>query len=366
MLIKNNRMIPLQLMYFKDENMTYNSEVDYLGRAKTVTAQIKKNAIGKLNGGEPSVCPVGWQYLQKTYGSLRGKWVRFHILNQKLGGPGDDCGNLIPTTHAMNHDELWRDFEEYCKLDNQYENLQFEAKIPAYHTVPSEERNQGFPKEIDVNLYADDGNLIYCFNCQMHPPMALIDRKTDSWKNYPNPNISTLQFPNKKNSINKDFSRKKEIPFSMEEDNILIKLIQTYGVNGISTYVHQYLPNRTFANCLQRWNRVLNPHISKGHWTHFEDYRLIKLVNCYGTKSWSKVSFMMGNRTDIQCRYRYQHMEKQASQRQKLAPMTLPLQQPMPMHNMPMTLSSQQSMPMHNTMSNIFGLQFALPDFGFG
>ena len=348
MLIRNNRMNPLQLMSIKDQNMTYYSEVDNLGRAKTVTAEIKKNALGKLDGKKPSVYPVGWQYLKDTYGSLRGKWVRFHILNQKLGGPGCDCGNLVPTTHAMNHDELWRDFEEYCKLDNQYENLYFEAKIPAYHTVPSEEKDQGFPKEIDVNLYTDNGTLIYCYNYHMNPPMGSVDRETDSRKIYPNPNISTVQFPNERNSINKDFSRKKEIPFSKEEDNILIKLVQTYGVNRISTYVRNYLPNRTVADCFKRWNRGLNPNISKAHWTPFEDYKLIKLVNQYGTKNWNKVSFFMSNRSDIQCRYRYEQLKAQASQRQNLVSTILPLQQPVPIYNMPMTLPLQQPVPIYN------------------
>ena len=32
----------------------------------------------------------------------------------------------------------------------------------------------------------------------------------------------------------------------------------------------------------------------------------LTLVNSYGTKAWQKVSGSMGNRTDVQCRYRYQ------------------------------------------------------------
>ena len=55
------------------------------------------------NGGVPSVSPPGWDWLQKKIGRLKGSWVRFHIINQFLGGPGNATWNLVPTSVAVNN-----------------------------------------------------------------------------------------------------------------------------------------------------------------------------------------------------------------------------------------------------------------------
>lgn len=301
----NDRMKSLQLMSFQNDYIKYKSELDNLGRAKKIVARIEKNAIGSIDGGAPSAYPVGWEYLQRKNGSLRGQWVRFHILNQNLGGPGNDPGNLIPTTHAMNHDVLWRDFEESCKADNKHESFIFNAEIPAYYTVPVEKEDQGFPKAIDANLYAEDGTLLDCFYCKIPLPPDLTSCDVTDLMNE-HPDISTMQIPDKKDYDYRNLSRKKKTPFSTEEDKILIALVKNVGVDNLGKYVSHFLPNRSLAECKQRWNRHLNPDISKERWEASEDERLLTLVNSYGTKAWQKVSGSMGNRTDVQCRYRYQ------------------------------------------------------------
>ena len=55
------------------------------------------------NGGVPSVPPPGWDWLQRKIGRLKGQWVRFHIINQFLGGPGNAKWNLVPTSVAVNN-----------------------------------------------------------------------------------------------------------------------------------------------------------------------------------------------------------------------------------------------------------------------
>lgn len=70
---------------------------------------------GPANGGVPSVDPHGWNWLRAKFLRLKGQWVRFHLINAKLGGSGADTFNLVPTTHALNHDATWRQVEEDAK-----------------------------------------------------------------------------------------------------------------------------------------------------------------------------------------------------------------------------------------------------------
>jgi len=69
------------------------------------------------DGGKPSVDPPGWDWLKKKFGRLKGKWVRFHIINAQLGGPGNHTMNLVPTRHTVNHNANWRSLEENAKVN---------------------------------------------------------------------------------------------------------------------------------------------------------------------------------------------------------------------------------------------------------
>lgn len=66
-------------------------------------------------GGVPSVDPPGWAWLKTKFGRLKGTWVRFHIINAELGGPGNNATNLVPTLHALNHNGGWRTLEDNAK-----------------------------------------------------------------------------------------------------------------------------------------------------------------------------------------------------------------------------------------------------------
>ncbi|MEM8932421.1 MAG: hypothetical protein AAGE94_14665 [Acidobacteriota bacterium] len=123
------------------------------------------------DGGRPSVDPPGWDFLKAKYGRLKGDWVRFHIINAKLGGPGGDPTNLLPTKHRLNHDQRWRSLEEGAKrsaLDDQdwtyvevsidYDD-DFPAGIPrridaswGYWMVPGEE----YESEVEMSDDAED------------------------------------------------------------------------------------------------------------------------------------------------------------------------------------------------------------------
>jgi hypothetical protein len=68
--------------------------------------------------------------------------------------------------------------------------------------------------------------------------------------------------------------------------------------------------SRTKSQCCQRWARGLDPNINKTKWTAEQDANLMMLVAVFGDKAWSRISAEIGNRCDIQCRYRYKQLLK--------------------------------------------------------
>ena len=100
-------------------------------------------------------------------------------------------------------------------------------------------------------------------------------------------------------------NRKKTRSWTAQEDTRLLAGIYRFGADNWTT-ISLYIGNgRTRAQCCQRWTRGLNPRISKNLWSYEEDLKLVQLVNTYGDKSWTKIASMMGNRSDVQCRYHY-------------------------------------------------------------
>lgn len=104
--------------------------------------------------------------------------------------------------------------------------------------------------------------------------------------------------------------RKKAIVWSTDEDNRLIMAVNIYGTENwpaVSRFVGQ---GRTRGQCSQRWVRVLDPKISKRPWTAKEDLELCKAVEKFGERNWMRVAESLGNRSDVQCRYRYRQRSK--------------------------------------------------------
>lgn len=109
---------------------------------------------------------------------------------------------------------------------------------------------------------------------------------------------------------NDDFNHKKSRPWTPMEDTRLLAGIIRYGLENWSTVAMFVGNDRTRAQCSQRWSRGLNPRISKDTWSSEEESLLIRLVQQYGDKSWTKISSMLGNRSDVQCRYHFHQINK--------------------------------------------------------
>lgn len=104
-------------------------------------------------------------------------------------------------------------------------------------------------------------------------------------------------------------SRRKTRTWTTIEDHRLLAGVARYGLDNWQAVAHWLGSGRNRAQCSQRWTRCLNPRISKKGWTPEDDRQLEELVNTYGDKSWTKIASLLGNRSDVQCRYHYKQLK---------------------------------------------------------
>ncbi|KAH0785598.1 Myb-like DNA-binding domain containing protein [Histomonas meleagridis] len=104
--------------------------------------------------------------------------------------------------------------------------------------------------------------------------------------------------------------RHRSVPWTLDEDELLLAGIYHYGFADWQKVCEFVGNGRSRSQCGQRWLRCLDPSKKKDRWTHEEDLKLFQLVQIHGNHSWSKISKEMGNRTDVQCRYRYESSQK--------------------------------------------------------
>lgn len=102
-------------------------------------------------------------------------------------------------------------------------------------------------------------------------------------------------------------------PWSSYEDQRLLCGIFRHGIKNW-TAISKFVGNgRTRSQCSQRWYRGLDPSICKEQWSKEEEDKLIALINEHGDKSWTRIASKMGNRSDVQCRYKFKQLQKDRS-----------------------------------------------------
>ena len=131
-----------------------------------------------------------------------------------------------------------------------------------------------------------------------------------------------------------DSTRKRTRSWTPTEDYRLIMGVHLCGDNNWSEVSEFVGGGRTRSQCSQRWCRVIDPRISKDHWSEEEEKQLIDIVQRIGDKSWIKVAAEMNGRSDVQCRYKYRKMMKEktngASSCSSSSPLTTGMTSPAP------------------------------------
>lgn len=113
--------------------------------------------------------------------------------------------------------------------------------------------------------------------------------------------------------------RAKTRPWTTYEDRRLLAGLHRFGFEDWAL-IAQFVGNgRSKAQCSQRWTRGLDPKITKDQWSEEQDSKLLQLIAAYGDKSWTKIASQMGNRCDVQCRYRYKQLCKDDDFQEKMA-----------------------------------------------
>ncbi|OHT05568.1 Myb-like DNA-binding domain containing protein [Tritrichomonas foetus] len=107
--------------------------------------------------------------------------------------------------------------------------------------------------------------------------------------------------------------RKKARPWTQEEDHRLTAAIQVNGIENWPLVATIVGGGRTRSQCSQRWHRVLDPKINKCNWSREEEEKLLNAVKAYGNKAWTRIAAEMGNRSDVQCRFRYKFLLQKAN-----------------------------------------------------
>lgn len=92
--------------------------------------------------------------------------------------------------------------------------------------------------------------------------------------------------------------------WSAEEDDILCKAVQQFNGKNWKK-IAECFKDRTDVQCLHRWQKVLNPELVKGPWSKEEDEIIIRLVEQYGAKKWSTIAQHLPGRIGKQCRERW-------------------------------------------------------------
>lgn len=87
------------------------------------------------------------------------------------------------------------------------------------------------------------------------------------------------------------------------EDDLLRLLISKFGKQW--SVIASHMPNRSATQIAARWEKCINPLVTKGPFTAEEDQLILDYVEEYGCHAWPKITTKLPHRTSKQCRERY-------------------------------------------------------------
>jgi len=109
---------------------------------------------------------------------------------------------------------------------------------------------------------------------------------------------------------------RQHIPWSDEEDALLIKLQKEYSCKW--SEIARHMPGRRFYHVQQRWNSI-NPDANRSHFTQEEDAQIRKLIGEYGTR-WVLIAAKLGTKREpIFLKSRYRNKVREIKKEKKKA-----------------------------------------------
>lgn len=87
------------------------------------------------------------------------------------------------------------------------------------------------------------------------------------------------------------------------EDDLLREMISKYGKQW--SVIASQFPNRSATQIAARWDKCINPVLTKGPFTPEEDQMIIDFVAEHGSHAWPKITSHLPHRTAKQCRERW-------------------------------------------------------------
>jgi hypothetical protein len=91
----------------------------------------------------------------------------------------------------------------------------------------------------------------------------------------------------------------------MEEDEKLRAAVAAIGPKNWKRISQEFLDDRrSVAQCLHRWQKVLQPGLVKGPWKKEEDETIVSCINA-GVTKWSEIAARIPGRVGKQCRARW-------------------------------------------------------------
>ena len=290
-LLENNRQKFREIP--KNDNEV-NPQVDSENRVVSIEALIKKN---KADRNEYDQCTIGHLGNLESGPSClyNGGYNGGHLLCAEQGGNGT-WGNMIPQEAWENQHGDWYRYER----ENTEKYIGCILKVYIGYRG-DDVRPMSWTSEV---INPDNNKVVntyptHYFNLDLPPdkiPIILPMKESDCL-------------------ANEKKSRKKSVRWTKDEDMKLESAIAVYGTNNW-TLIADKIPNRTRVQCCNRWERVLNTAISREPWTEEEDKKLEECVKRNGGYQWKKTARELGNRSDIQCRNRWNQLKKLQEQSQ--------------------------------------------------
>jgi hypothetical protein len=121
-------------------------------------------------------------------------------------------------------------------------------------------------------------------------------------------------------------SKKIRKTFSAQDDNDLLTLIETFGVDNWSVVSSQMPLGFTPRQCRERWKNYLNPQLEHTAWTQEEDKRLIDEYNQLGAR-WIPISKLFPGRSGNAIRNRVFLLLRKKDREKKVGLFPIPILQ---------------------------------------